>query len=78
MSVADGRDGPEREGPARTVIPAELAALARRAGVEVTEEEWPYLVEAYRKTRVSIDRLNETLRPGAAPAIGAPPDRVRS
>ena len=78
MSAADGRDGPGREGPAHAVVPAELAALARRAGVEVTEEEWPYLVEAYRKTRVSIDRLSETLRPGTAPAIGAPPDRVSS
>ena len=78
MSVADGREGPEGDGPARTVVPAELAALALRAGVEVTEEEWPFLLEAYRKTRVAIVGLSETLRPGTAPAIEAPPARVRS
>lgn len=63
--------------PTEPAVPADLADLARRAGVEVTSDEWPFLLEAYLKTRDAIVRLRDALRPEDAPAVVPSPPRVR-
>lgn len=54
-------------------LPIELVALARRAGVDVRSDEWPFLLEAYGKTRAAIVRLSATLRSVDAPAFDPRP-----
>lgn len=75
MSIDDGPSGPAH---AEAEVPLELAALARRAGVDVRAEEWPFLLEAYTKTREAIGRLSERLRPEDAPAFDPSPGRASS
>ena len=75
MSLDDAPAGPRQAEPD---VPLELAALTRRAGVDVRPDEWSFLLEAYARTRTAIVRLGATLRMDDPPAFDPSPREPRT